>query len=229
MRWHLEKCLFLLAWSTLFSLWEFIFLIKGGTGVCVYVCLLMFTYYVPMQLHVYMGKWVCYHVRIYVCVMSTTLLVWLCNSCMWRGVLLCSCVCVWKWGWWSTSWYWMARKNHPCTPPPGRNLADLTWCGQPHPKCPAGLLPNTHTQTRAHLFFLYWNTIDLQCCVSFRCTAKWFNCICICVCVCVCVCILFSFFSIISYYKMLRYYKICYTVGSSWLTLCLLVFMLSFF
>ena len=25
-------------------------------------------------------------------------------------------------------------------------------------------------------FFFYWNIIDLQCWVSFRCTAKWFSC-----------------------------------------------------
>ena len=51
--------------------------------------------------------------------------------------------------------------------------------------------------------------INLQCCVSFWCTAKWFNCVCVCVyiyilfhstakwfslyiCVCVCVCVQFS-------------------------------------
>ena len=34
---------------------------------------------------------------------------------------------------------------------------------------------------------LYWSTIDLQCCVSFRCTAEWFSFICVCACVCVCV------------------------------------------
>ena len=31
---------------------------------------------------------------------------------------------------------------------------------------------------------LYWSTIDLQHCVSFRCTAKWFSFICVWVCVC---------------------------------------------
>jgi len=34
---------------------------------------------------------------------------------------------------------------------------------------------------------LYWSTIDLQHCVSFRCTAKWFSFMCVCMGVCVCV------------------------------------------
>ena len=28
--------------------------------------------------------------------------------------------------------------------------------------------------------FFYWS-LGLQCCVSFKCTAKWFNCVCVCV------------------------------------------------
>ena len=31
----------------------------------------------------------------------------------------------------------------------------------------------------------YWSIVDSQCCVSFRCTAKWISYICVCVCVCV--------------------------------------------
>ena len=50
---------------------------------CSHIC-------VPMWSHVYMGKWVCYRVCMYVCVMSITLLVWLCNSCVCRGRGGCS-------------------------------------------------------------------------------------------------------------------------------------------
>ena len=42
------------------------------------------------------------------------------------------------------------------------------------------------------IFFLnkfYWRLVDLQCCVSFRSTAKWVSHTHSCVCVCVCVCI----------------------------------------
>ena len=34
-------------------------------------------------------------------------------------------------------------------------------------------------------FFFNWNILGLQCCVSFRCAAKWFSYTCICVCLCV--------------------------------------------
>ena len=45
--------------------------------------------------------------------------------------------------------------------------------------------------------YFYWSIVDLQCCVSFRCTAKWFSFI--------YIYILFSrFFSIIGYNKILN-------------------------
>ena len=49
--------------------------------------------------------------------------------------------------------------------------------------------------------FFYWSAVDLQCCVSFRCTEKWFI-----LHMCVCgVCVFhFRFFSIICYYKILN-------------------------
>ena len=28
------------------------------------------------------------------------------------------------------------------------------------------------------IFILHWSIVDLQCCVSFRCTAKWVSCLC---------------------------------------------------
>ena len=51
------------------------------------------------------------------------------------------------------------------------------------------------------VLFVLLIRIDLQSCVSFRCTAKWFRCIYMCVCVCVCV-FFFRFFSIRGYYKI---------------------------
>ena len=32
-----------------------------------------------------------------------------------------------------------------------------------------------HKVTFIFLYFLYWSAFDLQCCVSFRCTAKWIS------------------------------------------------------
>ena len=37
------------------------------------------------------------------------------------------------------------------------------------------------------LLFSYWSIVDLQCHVSFWCTAKWFNDLVVCVCVYICV------------------------------------------
>ena len=37
--------------------------------------------------------------------------------------------------------------------------------------------------------FFFFNTVNWQCCASFRYIAKWFSYICVCVCVCVCVCL----------------------------------------
>ena len=45
------------------------------------------------------------------------------------------------------------------------------------------------------IFFFNWSIVDLQCCVSFRCTAKWVSYICI---------FFFRFFSTIGYYKILN-------------------------
>ena len=52
------------------------------------------------------------------------------------------------------------------------------------------------------LFFLNWSMVDLQCCVSFRCTAKWFSmCIYIYTHAYTCMCLFFyRFFSTIGYY-----------------------------
>ena len=36
-------------------------------------------------------------------------------------------------------------------------------------------------------FFFNCSIVNLQCWVSFKCTAKWFSCVCVCVCVCVCI------------------------------------------
>ena len=40
-----------------------------------------------------------------------------------------------------------------------------------------------------YLFIFNWSIVDLQYCISLRCTAKWFSYVCLCVCACVCVCV----------------------------------------
>ena len=50
----------------------------------------------------------------------------------------------------------------------------------------------------------YWSIVDLQCCIGFRCTAKWFTYICI------------YLFQILLHYVLLQnseYSSLCYTVG----------------
>ena len=57
--------------------------------------------------------------------------------------------------------------------------------------------------------FFNWNIIDLQYCVSFRCTAKWFSYTDICI----------HFFQILFHYRSLQdteYSSLCSTVGPCW-------------
>ena len=59
--------------------------------------------------------------------------------------------------------------------------------------------------------FINWSIACLQCCVSFRCTAKWFthtHTHTHKVCVCVCVCIFFRFFSLIGITKYCIYFLV---------------------
>ena len=62
---------------------------------------------------------------------------------------------------------------------------------RPRAKCSEGCaLPNSQggKERGSHILKkFYWSIIDLQCCVSFRCTAKCQLYICVYVCVCVCV------------------------------------------
>ena len=69
-----------------------------------------------------------------------------------------------------------------------------------------------------YLFFLalslkkiYWSIADLQCCVSFKGTAKWFHYTCT---------YIFIIFQILFPYSLLQnieYSSLCYTVGPCWL------------
>ena len=35
----------------------------------------------------------------------------------------------------------------------------------------------------------FWSVVALQCCISFKCAAKWFSYVCVCVCVCMHICV----------------------------------------
>ena len=64
---------------------------------------------------------------------------------------------------------------------------------------------------RERLFSFFQSTVYLQCCVSFGCTAKWFNYMY----VCLCVCVYKNHFWILSHYRLLQdiaYSSLCYTV-----------------
>ena len=57
------------------------------------------------------------------------------------------------------------------------------------------------------ILFFYWSVVDLQRCVSFRCTAKWFSYIYTCI---------YILFQILFPYRLLQnieYSSLCYTVG----------------
>ena len=64
----------------------------------------------------------------------------------------------------------------------------------------------------ANLKKIYLCTVDLQCCVSFRCIAMWFTC----------TYIYIYFFQILFPYRLLQnieYSSLGYTVGPSWLSI----------
>ena len=65
-------------------------------------------------------------------------------------------------------------------------------------------------------FFKNWSTVDLQSCVSFRYTAKWFSY------TYICICIFFRFFSIIGYYKILNIvpYSCCLSILYTIVCIC---------
>ena len=66
--------------------------------------------------------------------------------------------------------------------------------------------------------FFYWSIVDLQCHVSFRCTAKWF--------IYIYVYIYIYFFQILFHYRLLQdieYSFLCYTVDLCWLSILYIV------
>ena len=63
--------------------------------------------------------------------------------------------------------------------------------------------------------FSYWNIVDLLCCISFRCRAKWFSCMYI-------IYIIYIFFFSLFSYRLLQsieYSSLHYTVGLCWLSI----------
>ena len=65
--------------------------------------------------------------------------------------------------------------------------------------------------------FLNWSIVDLQYCISFRYTAKWFSYIYMCVFVCVYIHVYFRLFSTIGYYKILNIVPYTFWVLSTFL------------
>ena len=62
------------------------------------------------------------------------------------------------------------------------------------------------------LIYFYRSIINLQCCVNFRCTAKWFSY----------TYIYIYFFQILFPYRLLQnieYSSVCYTIGPCWLSI----------
>ena len=65
---------------------------------------------------------------------------------------------------------------------------------------------------------LYWSIVNLQCCVSFMCTAKWVH---------YAYLFFFRLFSHIDYYRV--HGPLCYTVGHCWLSILHIVVCAFFF
>ena len=76
--------------------------------------------------------------------------------------------------------------------------------------------------------FKNWSIVNLQCCVSFRCTAQWFNYMCVCVCVCVCACVLFQILFPYGLLQSIPYSFVCYTAGPCWLSVLYIVVLVDF-
>ena len=104
--------------------------------------------------------------------------------------------------------------------------APVFWSGKSHGQKSLATVHRGHKRVR-HNLVTKQQEIDLQCHVSFRCSAKWFNYVCVCVCIYIYTYIYiyifiyicsFRFFSHIGYYKIL-WSTLCYTVGPC----CLLV------
>ena len=73
--------------------------------------------------------------------------------------------------------------------------------------------------------FFYWNIVDLQCCVGFRYTAKWFSFIYIYIYIYI-FRYIYILFQILFPYRLLQnieYSYLCYTVGPCWLSISCIV------